>query len=165
VDARSAQPGRGLTRQEESTVLARTILGRTLAVTLAVAISQAAVPVAEAAAAPHLVDSTQVARRLLEGAKSREDRIQLFERALATPGAEAQARVLGLDPARLRAAIPHLSDQELQDLTQRASRVQDVAAGHHHGDDALVILGIILLLAGIAVLIAASGNGPGCGCY
>ena len=152
-------------------MLVRTTLGRTLAVALSLALSQVAVPVAQAAAdtasSGHLVDPGTVAARLVARAQSREEKVRLFQDALARPEVQKQARSMGLSPDRLRAAVPHLSDRELADLSARASRAKDVVAGHS-SDDGLVILGLILLLAGLVVLLAVSGDGyydDGCYCY
>ena len=146
-------------------MFARTTWGRALAVWLSVGLSQVAVPaVAPAAPAPtspqgHLVDQGQVARRLLERAKTRDERVKLFQEALATPEARQRARAMGADPDRLRAAVPHLTDRELADLSARAAQVKDVAAGHHGGGNgAVVMLGILLLVAGIAVLVAVGDD-------
>jgi len=145
-------------------VLARTTWGRALAVWLSVGLSQVAVPAAAPAApgpglpAGHLVDQSQVARRLLERAKTRDERVKLFQEALATPEARQKARSMGADPDRLRAAVPHLTDRELTDLSARAAQVKDVAAGHGGGDGALILLGVLLLVAGIAVLVAVGDD-------
>ncbi len=145
-------------------MFARTTWGRALAVWLSVGLSQAAVPaVAPAAPAPgvangHLVDQGEVARRLLERAKTRDEQVKLFQAALATPEARQKARTLGADPDRLRAAVPHLTDRELADLSARAARVKDVAAGHGGSDGALIMLGILLVVAGIAVLVAVGDD-------
>lgn len=146
-------------------MIARTTLGRALAVSLSFVVSQLAVPVAEAANS-HLVDSTQVVDRLLAGAKSREAKVELFQKALLTPEAGRQARIMGVSAEKLAAAVPHLSDKELQDLSLRAAHGKDVVAGHY--DDGIVILGLVLLLAGIAVLVAVSNDGgyyDDCYCY
>jgi hypothetical protein len=146
-------------------VFARTTWGRALAVWLSVGLTQAAVPAASPAApAPglasgHLVDQGQVARRLLERAKTRDERVKLFQEALATPEARQKARSLGADPERLRAAVPHLTDRELADLSARAAQVKDVTAGHGGGaNGAIVMLGILLVVAGIAVLVAVADD-------
>ena len=140
-------------------MIARTTWGRALAVWLSVGVSQLAVPVLHAAspAAPssHLVDGAQVARRLVENARTREQRVRLFQDALGTSEARARARALGADPDRLRAAVPHLSDRELAELSARATQVKDVAAGHGGSDGALVLIGVVLLVAGIVALAAA----------
>ena len=61
---------------------------------------------------------------------------------------------MGLNASKLRAAVPHLSDAELQDLSARAQGTKDLAAGHHN--DSLAIVGLVLLLAGLAVLVAVA---------
>jgi hypothetical protein len=117
-------------------------------------------------AAPHVVPPQDIAKRRFEKAQTREARQRLFQDALATPQAQKQARAMGLDPAKLRAAVPHLSDEELLDLQARALRAKDVRAGH--GVDGLAILGIMLLIAGLAVLIAVADDGyydDYCYCY
>jgi hypothetical protein len=145
-------------------VFARTTSGRALAVWLSVGLLHAAAPAAAPAApAPgpttgHLVDQGEVARRLLERAKTRDERVKLFQEALATPEARQKARSLGADPDRLRAAVPHLTDRELADLSARAAQVKDVAAGHGGGDGALIMLGVLLVVAGVAVLIAVEDH-------
>lgn len=146
-------------------MIARTMLGRSTALVLSVALSQVSAPSA-LAAAPHLVDSNEVVSRLVGQAKTREAKVKLFQDALNTPDAQRQARLLGLKPDTLRKAVPHLSDKELADLGQRAANVKDVAAGHR-SHDGLAILGIVLLVAGLAVLVAVGDDGyyDDCGCY
>lgn len=150
-------------------MLVRTTLGRTLAVSLSLALSQLTAPLAQAAegaaspagaaaaAAPagHLVDPGTMAARLVARARSREEKVRLFQDALARPEVQKQARSMGLSPDRLHAAVPHLSDKELADLSARAGRAKDVVAGHS-SNDGLAILGLLLLLAGVAVLVAVS---------
>lgn len=144
-------------------MIVRTTWGRALAVGLSLGLSQVATPALYAAAGPeaaprHVLDQGQVARRLLENARTRDERIKLFQDALATPDARVRARALGADPERLRAAVPHLSDRELAELSARATQVKDVAAGHGGGDSALVLVGVLLLVAGIVVIAAATND-------
>lgn len=156
-------------------MIARTTLGRCVAVVLSIVISQIAAPAAQAAQAvspaSHVVDSQQVATRLAERAAEREAQVDLVRSVLDTAEAQKQARVMGLSIDKMRGSVSHLSDSELKDLSQRAERVKDVAAaGHRGGDDGLVILAVILLVAGLAVLVAAGGgyNDPyydECYCY
>ena len=157
-------------------MLARTTWGRALAVWLSVGLTQVALPAAASAApgpdvpAGHLVDRAEVARRLLERAKTRDEQVKLFQEALGTPEARQKARAMGQDPDRLRAAVPHLTDRELADLSARAAQVKDVSAGHGGGDTALIMLGIVLLVAGIAVLVAVGDDSydeywDDCWCY
>jgi len=127
-------------------------------VALAVALTLVAIPKAQAA--PHLVDQSEVAAILVEQARTRQERVALFQRALATPAVQQEAKSMGLDAARLSRAIPHLSDTELAELAARATNTKDLAAGHrhHHGDPdmALVVVGVVLLLAAILILAAVS---------
>lgn len=145
---------------------ARTRLGRALAAALSLAFSQLALPAAQAA--EHLVDSRTLAERLLESATTREEKIALFEQALGRPEVRQKARSMGVSADRMAKALPHLSDAELADLSARAAHVKDVTAGHR-SNDGMAILGLVLLLAAVVVLVAASGYDSGyyddCYCY
>lgn len=145
-------------------MIARTTFGRIVSVALAVSVSQAFAPVAFAAGS-HLVDKQQVAARLAEESAARQARVELVQSVLDRSDARRQASLFGFNAERMRAAVPHLSDTELKDLSQRAANVKDVAAGYH--DDGLVIVGIVLLLAGLAVLVAVNGGDyyDDCYCY
>lgn len=148
-------------------MIARTALGRTVAVCLSLAVSQIAAPMAYADGG-HLVAANDVATRLASSAAERDVQVRAVQAALDTDEARRQAGVLGASLPRLRAAVPHLSDRELADLSSRAAGVKDVAAGHHHyNDEGLIILGIVLIVAATAILIAASHDGyyDDCGCY
>jgi hypothetical protein len=149
-------------------VIARTTLGRVLAVSLSIALSQIAAPLARAAEGGHMVAPGTISARLVARARSRDEKVRLFQEALAKPEVQKQARSMGLSPDRLRAAVPHLSDIELQDLSARASRAGDVVAGHST-NDGLAILGLVLLLAGLAVLLAVAADDyyydDDCYCY
>ncbi len=138
--------------------LKRTVLGRTLAAIVSLALVNATAPIVQAA--PHLVDPAQMTARLVEQAQSRQAKVELFQQALAAPEVKAKAEAMGLDANKLSQRIPHLSDKELADLSARALRVNDVAAGHHdHGDGSgLIILGVALLIAAVVVLAAAAGD-------
>jgi hypothetical protein len=133
-------------------VKVRTWLGRAVAVTLSGALPLVTVP--QAHATPHVVNAQTTTARLIENAKSREEKIRLFEQALAQPEVQRQARAMGASTDKLRAAIPHLSDKELTDLAERARNAKDVAAGHYEGggDAALVIIGLALLIAAVVIL-------------
>ena len=148
-------------------MIARTALGRTVAVCLSLAVSHVAAPMAQAETG-HLVAADDVAARLASRAAERAAQVHAVQAALDTDEARRQAGLLGASLPKLRAAVPHLSDQELVDLSARAAGLKDVAAGHrHHHDDGLVILGIVLVVAAAVVLIAAAHDSyyDDCGCY
>jgi hypothetical protein len=167
VNGRAPRPfGRCLRARRKMTVTARTTVGRGLAIALSLAVAHLAVPTAQAATT-HLVDQSQMVQRLVDSAKSREEKVQLFQRALDTPEVRRQAKSMGLDADKIRAGIPHLTDAELQDLSRRAANTKDVVAGHHTSDSGLIILGVVLLVAGIALLVALADDGyyDDCYCY
>jgi hypothetical protein len=141
----------------------QTSFARALAVALAVALTLVAIPKAQSA--PHLVDQAEVAAILVEQARTRQERIALFQQALATPAVQQEAKSMGLDAAKLSRAIPHLSDTELAELAARATNTKDLAAGHrhHYGEPqtALVIVGVVLLLAALLILAAVSDESDG----
>lgn len=135
---------------------ARTPFGRLLALVLSLLVSQLAVPAAQAASAAHVVDPSLVAARLAEQTALRQQRITDLQAFLDGPAAREQARAAGVDVDRVRSAVPHLSDAELADLNQRAAQARDVVAGHRGGGDAgWIVLGVVLLVAGLAILAAA----------
>ncbi len=136
----------------------KSTLGRAAAVAVSLALVHATTPIAQAA--PHLVKPNQMTASLVEQAQSRQEKIELFQRALAAPEVQKQAQSMGLSTEKLSRAIPHLSDKELADLATRATRVSDVAAGHrhHHGNDGLVILGVALLVAAIVIIAAVADD-------
>jgi len=140
-------------------VIARTRLGRSIAVALSIALSQIAAPLAQAAdaAAPaaHLLKPDQVTARLAERAAERQAQVALVQDVLGGSEARKQAGAMGVDIEKLRSAVPHLSDSELKDLSQRATQVKDVAAGHHT-DDSLLILALVMLIAAIVILIVVA---------
>ena len=136
----------------------KTTVGRSLAGILSLALVHATAPIVQAA--PHLVKPADMTARLVEQAQSRQEKIELFQNALALPEVKAKAGALGLDAQKISNQIPHLSDSELADLSARALRVKDVSAGHrdHYGNGGMVILGVALLLAAVIVLAAAAGD-------
>jgi hypothetical protein len=133
---------------------------RPTALMLSLLISSAATPVVALADDGHLVDQRHVVERLVDSEATRAGRVALFQKALSTPEAEAKARSMGLEPGRLRAIVPQLSDVELKDLASRAAKSQDLTAGYYRRDDGLIILGIVLVLL-LAILIVASANSGG----
>lgn len=104
----------------------------------------------------HIADADAVASRLAEAARVRAERVQRVQAMLEQPPAKKEAARRGLPVEVLKTRVASLSDAELADLAQRSARVNDVVAGHD-SDDALVIAGVVLLVAGVLVLAAAGG--------
>jgi pyruvate/2-oxoglutarate dehydrogenase complex dihydrolipoamide acyltransferase (E2) component len=150
----------------------RTSLAKTVAVSASALLVYATAPVY---AATHAVDTQQASARLVEMAHTRQERVDLFQKALAQPEVRDRAASMGVSADKLANAIPHLTDAELEDLAQRATKVQDVAAGHrrHGANPGLIIFGTALLLTAVVVLAVAAGDDDyyddyyydDCGCW
>src|SRR5262249_43180807 len=119
--ARGSLSGAASAPRRARNVIARTRLGRSIAVALSIALSQIAAPRAQAAdaAAPaaHLLKSDQVTARLAERAAERQAQVALVQDVLGGSEARKQAGAMGVDVEKLRSAVPHLSDGELKDLS------------------------------------------------
>ena len=106
---------------------------RRILVALASAAVLYAVPVvAEELASPgtHLVTPDVAQSRLLEAGAARERNLATVETLLASPEGAAGLKMVGVTEARVRGALPTLSDAELQDVAARAAALQaDPVAG------------------------------------
>ena len=138
-------------------IFTRTVMGRTLAIGLSLGLSQAVLPAAAVAEETHLVTSQTQVDRLLDNAKDRDAKVALFESALATPEAEHQAQKMGLDIGKLRAGVPHRTDQELKDITARIHNSKDITAGYY-GDHGLVTMAVLLIVLAAVILIVAADS-------
>jgi hypothetical protein len=99
----------------------------------------------------HLVSTDAASARLAEAAARRDRQIGVLDRALSSSQAASMASTLGTDIGRVRAALPALSDAELQDLSARAAALDtDPVAGL---DDDIRTLLIIFLVAAIVILV------------
>jgi hypothetical protein len=99
----------------------------------------------------HLVSGEAVSARLAEAAAVRQGRIALLDRVLSSSEATSAASALGTDIGRVRAAVPALSDAELQDLAERAAALDaDPVAGL---DADIRTLLIIFLIVAIVILV------------
>jgi hypothetical protein len=105
------------------------------------------------AQASHLVDPEAVTARLDEARAARAENVAAVQQALRTPANQADAAAKGVTTETLDKAVARLSDAELADLAARAGQTRDVVAGHS-SNDGLVIVGLVLLLAGLVVLAA-----------
>jgi hypothetical protein len=99
----------------------------------------------------HLVTPDAVQGRLAAQAAQRQADLAQVDRALATPTAQAAAASVGADLAKLRHAVPTLSDDELRDLAVRAAALDsDPAAGL---DSDIRLLLMIFLIVAIVILV------------
>ena len=99
----------------------------------------------------HLVSSEAASARLAEAAALRQRQISVVDRVLSSSRAASAASALGTDIGSVRAAVPALSDTELQDLARRAAALDaDPVAGL---DDDIRTLLVIFLIVAIVLLV------------
>jgi hypothetical protein len=105
----------------------------------------------QAAADEHLVSREAARQRVLDAAAERAQGLAAIEGVLQTPEAAQAAAMVGADTARLRAALPTLSDSEVADLAARASALgTDPVAGL---DSDIRTLLVIFLVVAIVILV------------
>jgi hypothetical protein len=106
---------------------------RILVALAAVAVVSAIQVGAEERLAPqgsHLVSPEMAQARLLEADVQRQQNIATLEAFVASPEGSAALGTVGLSDARVRGALPTLTDGELQDLAARAAALEaDPVAG------------------------------------
>jgi hypothetical protein len=109
--------------------LMRTILVA-LAATAALSVVQVGAEERLAAPGSHLVSPEASQARLLEVGAERQRNLATVDAFLASPEGSAALRTVGVSDARVRGALPTLSDGELQDLATRAAALEaDPVAG------------------------------------
>ena len=90
----------------------------------------------------------EVQKQVLAASQTRQTNEDMVKQFVSSPQAEKAIKASGVDPARVKAAVPTLSDQELSQIASRAEKAQaDFAAGTIGEHD------LILILIAIAVLI------------
>jgi hypothetical protein len=104
--------------------------------------------VAQSADSDHIVSSQALQQQVESTSASRQKDIDTLTNLLSTPEGTRAMRDAHVDAAQVRSAIPTLSDQELTNLSARASHAQqDFAAGHiGPGLLTIIVLGIIVII-------------------
>jgi CHASE3 domain sensor protein len=101
----------------------------------------------------HLVSPDQLQQQVQSASAMRQANIDSLTRFLSTPTAEKAMRDAKVSPLQVRTAIPTLSDQELANLSQRASTAQQAfAAGTLSNNDLLIIILILVVVILVAVI-------------
>jgi hypothetical protein len=96
----------------------------------------------------HVVSPAEVQKQVLAASQTRQHNEDTVRQVVSSPQAEKAIKAAGIDPGRVKAAVPTLSDQELSQIASRAEKAQaDFAAGTLGERD------LLLILVGIAVLI------------
>lgn len=105
---------------------------------------------AQAAPAEHLVSPQAMQQQVESVSQTREQNIRTVTGFLSTPVAEHAMRDAHYDPVQVRTAIPTLSDQELKDLSSRATDAQQKFSAGYIGQGMLTL--IIVLIAVIIIV-------------
>ena len=116
-----------------------------LAATLLIALYAAPAPLM---AQSHVVSPAEVQKQVLATSQTRQHNEDTVTRFVSSPQAEKAIKAAGMDPGRIKVAVPTLNDQELTQIASRAEKAQaDFAAGNMGERELLIIL------VGVAVLI------------
>jgi hypothetical protein len=96
----------------------------------------------------HVVSPNEVQQQVLAASETRQHNEDTVKQFVSSPEAEKAIKAAGMDPERVKVAVPMLNDQELSQIASRAQKAQaDFAAGSMGQRD------LLLLLVAIAVLI------------
>lgn len=102
----------------------------------------------------HVVSPAEVQQRVLAAGQTRQHNADTVRQFVSSPQAERAIKAAGMDPSRVKAAVPTLSDQELAQIASRAEKAQaDFAAGTIGNRDLLLILVAIAVLILIIVAV------------
>lgn len=101
----------------------------------------------------HLVSPDQLQQQVQSNSAMRQANVDNLTRFLSTSTAEKAMHDAKIDPVQVRTAIPTLSDQELANLSQRATSAQQAfAAGTLSNNDLLIIILILVVVILVAVI-------------
>lgn len=113
-----------------------------------------AAPAFSASAPQHLVSPSQLQQSTVSASQGRQRNIQQLREFLSTPQAEKAFQKAHANPEEVKKAVSGLSDQELAQLSQRATRAQrDFAAGAISTDVLILVIVAIILIILLAVYV------------
>ncbi len=106
------------------------------------------------AAQTHVVNPSDLQKETLAATQTRQNKIDAVNRFLSTSQAEKAMKDAHIDPQEVKSAVSTLNDEELANVSSRASKAQnDFAAGTlTERDFILIILAIVILILLIVVL-------------
>jgi hypothetical protein len=106
---------------------------------------------AQTAAEEHIVSSQSIQQQLQTSSATRQKNIETLANFMSTPQAEKAMRDAKIDPVQVHKAIPTLSDQELANLSSRATDAQQKFSAGVLGTSTLTL---IIVLIAIIVIVA-----------
>lgn len=102
----------------------------------------------------HVVSPAEVQQQVLAASQIRQHNQDTVTQFLSAPEAAKAIKAAGVDPDRVKAAVPALNDEELAQIASRAEKAQaDFAAGTMGQRDLLLILVAIAVLILIIVAV------------
>ena len=122
---------------------------------LAVLVAAATLAAASGRADEHLLTAREAEKRLVEAADARGRDLAAVNAFVEVAEVTATLEASGLDPARFRAAVAALDDQELSEIASRVAALDrdPVAGAAFTGKQIGLVAGLVLIL--IFVLIIA----------
>jgi hypothetical protein len=101
----------------------------------------------------HVVNPAEIQQQVLAASQKRQSNEDTVRKFMSSPQAAKAIKAAGMDPGRVTAAVPTLSDQELAQIASRAEKAQaDFAAGAIGNHDLLLIL--VAIAALILIIVA-----------
>lgn len=102
----------------------------------------------------HVVSPAEIQKQVLAASQTRQHNEDTVRQFVSSPQAEKAIKASGMDPGRVKAAVPTLTDQELAQIASRADKAQaDFAAGTIGNRDLLLIVVAIAVLILIIVAV------------
>jgi len=102
----------------------------------------------------HVVSPAEVQQQVLDASQTRQHNQDTVTQFLSAPEAAKAIEAAGMDPDRVKSAVPTLNDEELAQVASRAEKAQsDFAAGSMGQRDLLLILVAIAVLILIIVAV------------
>ena len=109
---------------------------------------------AVAQAANHVVSPSDLAKATVDASQQRQQNIDTLNQFFSSEKAQRALESAHMNPQQVQKAVSGLSDEELAQLSSRASKAQsDFAAGNFSGHDLLIILVCIAALVLIIVAV------------
>jgi hypothetical protein len=118
---------------------------------LIVLVSYPAGLLAQTAAEDHIVSSQTLRQHLETSSAAREKNVETLTNFMSTPQAEKAMRDAKIDPVQVQKAIPTLSDEELANLSLRATDTQQKFSAGVLGTSMLTL---IIVLIAIIIIVA-----------
>lgn len=105
---------------------------------------------AQSTSEEHVVSAQALQQNLQVSSATRQKNVQTLTKFMSSPTAEKAMRDAKIDPVQVQKAIPTLSDQELANLSARATDAQQKFSAGVLGTSTLTL--IIVLLAIIVIV-------------